>query len=132
MSKTKMFNKVAQQPVFPCDPYGGEIVSAIGDVVNQTAIIYTVGAGKILYITDWAVTFNHGGVLGSLYAAVYNTVPVVDHYITRDYNISCYFANGMSLTTPYVLPTGYSVRIFSSIATSRINFNFHGWLFGNP
>jgi len=125
----KILNLAAQQPVFPCPPAFGIFVGESSYVLNAVLIVYTVPVDYTLYITDWNLCISTTTV-GYGCIAEYSSIGV---FIHRLGNIRLQqpgtVTQGYSLTTPYVIPAGNTIRINSSNVNTETSCAFHGWIF---
>jgi len=106
----------------------GEQVAAHNIAINNTQIIHTVTAGKVLYLTDWVFEANAGAAGWSADFEIRNVLDVLVYKIVTWYSggvESRMLAN--SLFYPIEVPTGYDI-IVSSNAVGLGTFGFiHGW-----
>ena len=107
----------------------GEQVTAYDTAANQTKILYTVPAGKTLYLCNVA-----GGLTG---AAAGNACMALqsggdNYYILAQYRvqsaagISAPF--GVSFPIPIEVPAGDTIILYSSAANLIIYGSFFGWV----
>ena len=108
--------------------HNGEQVQGSGSKSNGYDTLYTVGAGKVLFVFNWWMTTYATGA-GSGYIMVRDTVPAVVAVFCRH----AYTAAG-SLSTcsgrfvPWEVPEGYTVEVYSSAAVVSAYGGFDGIL----
>ena len=107
----------------------GEQVTGYDFAANQTKVIYTVPAGKTLYLCN---------VAGGLAAVVVGNACMIlrsggdNYYILAQYRvqsaagISAPF--GVSFPIPIEVPAGDTIVLFSSAANLKIAGSFFGWV----
>ncbi len=93
----------------------GELQVGNNNTVNATVIVYTVAPNFELMLTDFYLTgLSNGNGICSL--AVYDATPVLVYYLCEmhlsaiNYGIIC-----NSRIPPDILPTGYSIRLTSTV-----------------
>lgn len=109
--------------------HNGEQVLEYAIAQNSTPILYTVPAGKVFYLCGYSLnTWDTVGV-ATLRLVIYDDTPAAWKYL--QYLISS--ANsGQSITKSYwpplEIPSGYSVRLESAVATATVRGSIHGWV----
>jgi len=129
MSRSKMFNFVAQGAVFPCPPDFGRFIAKSGYITAFNSTLYTVPVGYILCITDWNLcvsTTSNGN--GSIYAQTSGGVEVHKFGYIRLQTAGS-LSQGYSLTTPYIFDAGHKILILSNNGSTEVTGSFHGWEF---
>lgn len=111
---------------------GGELQSGVAIANNSTVIIYTVAANYELLLSRYFLTgYSASTVIGSL--LIYNTVPALVHTIDKIYIIANNHQHaGGNIIPPLVLPTGYTIRVFSNLAGGWIEAGFLGYRYPTP
>lgn len=93
----------------------GTRVHATNTANGGTVIIYTVGVAEEMLLSEWWQN-TIGAVNGTGFLSIYDDTPALLFYINQQQLLA-----GASLNTaknvmpPYLLPTGYSIRLTSSI-----------------
>ena len=109
--------------------HNGEQVIENNTANNATAIVYTVPAGKTLFLTT-AVLAGFGTAASiNNFGSIYDSTPAQWREIGR----LPVFANGgtayaASFNPPLEVPTGYTVRITSGVASCWAYLTIHGWV----
>ena len=107
----------------------GEQVTRYDSMVNGTKVIYTVPAGKTLYLCNVA-----GGLTGAatgnacmaLQSGGDNYYNLAQYRVQTAVGISAPFA--VSFPIPIEVPAGDTIVLFSSAANLKIAGSFFGWI----
>jgi len=99
--------------VYPKKLDGDTQISVDGYAVNNTSIIYTVTAGKVLHLCSATVSCGHGAAVnGAHNLLVRNGADVVQYYI---YNIWLVGIAGkeavITFNPPLEIPAGYDIVV---------------------
>ena len=109
--------------------HDGIQAGAYGSAVNlETTLIYTVGAGKIWYVTEWFVNM-HGAAGGACYFAIRDLGDFVwfnlmTHYFPVSYGV----CGGNSFNPPLEVPAGYDLYIQNTVNSSYSYGHALGWI----
>lgn len=113
--------------------HGGDQVIAYAVATNNTTIVYTVPAGKTLYLKGFNIGCLGGGAVTSHYLLIRNAADAVWKYLqylptaaagcigfTRDYS------------QPLEVPSGYDVCVYNNNGTAYTGACIDGWIEDNP
>lgn len=108
----------------------GTQVNVSGSQVNAgTAVLYTVAAGKTLYLTHFNALFTLAASAATGHLAVRNAAGVVQFYLL--YNIAYTTLGNYSFAQAcpkaVKIPTGYDVAIICA-ANAALAATIHGWV----
>lgn len=95
---------------------------------NARVTVYTVGAGKVAFITHIALG-SPSNVSGAVYCVIANTVPEDLWFPIIGYNITNMpsIHGEASYWPPIELPAGYIIAVFSGAAGLDVWCSVHGW-----
>lgn len=107
----------------------GEQVLEYGEANNNTVIIYTVPADKVLYLLMFGI-WNFGSVNGNAYLRVYDATPAIWRVFGRAYNRASVSEalRYVSCNPPVEIPSSYSLRVTSDAAGVVAGSVIHGWV----
>lgn len=109
--------------------HDGEQVYVDKAIVDGTAVLYTVAAGKIFYLCSWTASGYFVAPGGHGILSVYDAVPAEDFRITI-LRTALTFGHQLSgnFWPPLEVPATYSIRIFASNANVTMYGSIHGWV----
>ena len=108
----------------------GEQVNGNGIVAGSGSVLYTVAAGKVLYLTDIALTaYNGNAALQFGYLYIYATGGV----LRTGWRIGCAAGHGASVIHPLAMPlkmvAGDYLQVSSPDADYSVMAFYHGLLY---
>lgn len=109
--------------------HNGEQVAESNVANNNTVVLYTVGAGKVLYITDWAIGVV-GNFSGEGYLCVRDNLAAVQYEFCFARCIAGVLMRGLTSSTfyPIEVPATWDVAVYSGVAGLTIRGFIHGWV----
>ena len=109
--------------------HDGEQVMILGAIVNATAIVYTVPAGKMLYLCEWMLA-DMDNATGAMYFSIRNVadVWVRDLAGIRIVVASSWISDHGNAWPPIEVPAGYDLYAYSSGAGLTARCSAHGWI----
>jgi len=120
---------VSSYPHQPFTELAAANVATFAQANNGTTTIYTVGAGKTLYLTSIFIAVNNNtGAAATGRARIDDATPanVIDWVFSQ--GAAMYNAVGLSFVVPIPCPAGYTVKAFSSIANLICTVSITGYL----
>lgn len=108
--------------------HNGTQIKAEAIAVNNTQVLYTVTAGKMLYLCtlNWQVDSNVGG--GNTLIYHYNSGSVLQHVFVSIGQFSApVLANTISFWPPYEMASGDYIQIWSPNAGTSLYCGIFGW-----
>ena len=120
-------NRVKWMGVRPA--HDGEQVTPAGSANNATVIVYTVPAGKTLYITHYAVQCTPN-LAGSGYFAIRNELDVLTYRFQYLENIvgAPSLIESCSFVYPVEVPAGYDLYVNSNLLGFWVRVAAIGWI----
>lgn len=96
---------------------------------NGTTVIYTVPAGKTLYLVNWTLAFFAGGVTGDARMCIWDTTPAIWKFLAF-MTVAVNDADNMELSTPFPVevPAQYTIRVSNFAAGHWTTGLIHGWV----
>jgi len=109
--------------------HDGTQVLEYGDAAGAIVIVYTVPAGKTLYLCDATMMYATLAA-GDGWAEISTAVPVTVTYLFRDILIAgiAVFTKQATYWPPIEIPSGYLIRVRSSAAGLTARLMVHGWV----
>lgn len=95
---------------------------------NAEVVVYTVGAGKVLWLTMIGLCLDSSAVAACTgECRIYDAIPALIH--TLSFRIQQKVSQGriIHLSPPFKLTAGQSIRVYSSIATLDAVLNIIGY-----
>jgi len=120
---------VSSYPHQPFSELAAASVAAFAQANNGTTTIYTVGAGKTLYLTSIFIAVNNNtGAAATGRARIDDATPanVIDWIFSQ--GAAMYNAVGLSFVVPIPCLAGYTVKAVSSIANLICTVSITGYL----
>lgn len=108
--------------------HNGVSISKTGAAVNTTTTLYTVPAGKTLFLVSWDL-WTYGIGAGLFYAILRDVSDGTVRYLGGGTLI----ANGEHQPNfgnswpPIEIPAGYDIAVYSAAANLNVVFDFSGW-----
>jgi len=91
-------------------------------------IVYTVSAGKTLYLTDWSWAIEATGVGGTGVLAVRDAGDVQLYTLAGGaLTVASAISKACGLFFPIEIPADYDIFLWSSAATLNVRAFIHGW-----
>ena len=106
---------------------GTQVLAGVRTAVLNWTILYTVPAGKTLFLTHTFLSSSNA-ISSTILMAVYDTTPVLWQYLLGNYSQT----NTSTPPTianywpPIEIPTGYTVQIYQVIDCGLMG-TIHGW-----
>jgi hypothetical protein len=95
---------------------------------NTTVTLYTVTAGKSLYINTLDVNvINQSGAIQAFYVQFLNTTPAIFHVLFYGAAIGQCHTFPFHPVIPMKLAAGYSIRVVSAAVGLYVNVALHGF-----
>jgi hypothetical protein len=108
--------------------HNGTQVSVSGTAVNVTSTLYTVTAGKTLFLTRYYVDITVGTLTGYGTLEVYNGVGVFQYYIDMLKALAGGWQHqALSLTFPIEIPAGSTIRMTATGNNGIEHAGITGW-----
>lgn len=108
--------------------HSGTQVQARGEANNSMVVVYTVTAGKVLYLCTAGLS-TYTAVAGSAFLAIYTGVPVFWHDLLAFYQaINATSGNPtIAFWPPLEVPAGYQIQVRSSVVGLIVQGYIFGW-----
>jgi len=108
--------------------HNGTQVTKWGSADNETVILYTVTAGKILYLVHYTVFISSDVADRWGFMGVRNDADVEQYrFSTGVFKQVGSIGFGVGLKYPIEIPAGWDIFLVSNSADSHINGFIHGW-----
>ena len=119
-------NQVAWVGVRPAHR-GAQVVKS-NTAINNTAIIHTVTAGKVFFMTlaSWAINASVAG--GNCFVEVRNGLDVSQYKVMNIIiDVANQFTSSLTFWPPIEIPAGWDVTCRSGVGTLDIRAFIFGW-----